>query len=477
MQLNNYDVDFQAREQKTKKMTKILIGAMVLIFIIIIAVICMIMYVQQGAFRIYIDEALVNLPEDVIMIEPSGKVYVSIKDIASYLGYQAHNGEYKLYSEDTNKCYVECKNETASFFLNSNKISKMPPDQTKDYSDYTIEEPVISRNGKLYCSQEGIQIGFNVSFTYNQESNRIQIYTLPKLLQIYNTVMVGYGYEPIITESSNTAETKTFNNQKAILYNMFVVKKAQGLYGVVDKDNKEIISSKYANMEFNENAKEFYVTSTTNKVGIVTQKGITKINLLYDSVEMIDKENGLYLVKSSNKYGMLGTNGEIIIHLEYEQIGVDTNSFSNNSIKNKYLLFDNLIPVMQNKKWGLISKTGKVLVPVEFDYLGYVSSESGNANSLLIIPSYKCIVLGKQQDKISRYGIYDYEGNQVIPLALEKAYSILSAGVTTYYMEYQGNTMNIEEYIKRLYERDGKTMPTEETTNQVSNNSINTINS
>lgn len=477
MQLN-LDVDFQQKKTKNKKIGGLLIGAMILIFVMIIVIIFMMMYVQKGAFRVYINEVLVKIPEDIFIIEPDGKVYVSIKDIANYLGYEAHNGEYKLYSEDTNKCYVNCPNETASFFLNSNKISKVPPDQTKDYSDYTIQEPVISRNGKLYCSQEGIQIGFNVSFTYDQENNRIQIYTLPKLLEIYNKIMVGYGYQPIASEDNSSAvDTKTFNNQKAILYNMFVVKKEGGLYGVIDKDNEEIISSKYTNIEFNENAKEFYVTSTTNKVGIVTQKGVTKINLLYDSVQMVDKDNGLYLVKSSNKYGILGSNGETIIHLEYDQIGVDSNSFSNNDIKNKYLLFDNVIPVMQNRKWGLMNKKGKLMVPIEFDHLGYISTESGNANSLLIIPSYKCIVLGKQQDKISRYGIYDYEGNQVIPLALEKVYSVLNAGVNTYYMEHQENTMNIEEYIKKLYERERKTKPTDETTNQVSTNTMNTINS
>lgn len=474
MQYNSFDVDSQIEVQKKKKVSKLLIGLMVLIFVFIIAIICIIMYIQQGAFRVYIDGNIANLPENTIIIEPSGKVYVSIKDIATSLGYQAHNGEYKLYSEDTNKCYVDSKNETASFFLNSNKISKMPPDQTKDYADYTITDPVISKNGKLYCSAEGIKIGFNVTFSYNQETNKIQIYTLPQLVQMYNSTMVGYGYQPIFVEN---VTGKNFNNQKAILYNMFVVKKEKGLYGVVDKDNKEIISSKYADMEFNENLNEFYVTSTTKKQGIVTAKGVTKINLIYDSVEMIDKDNELYLVSSSGKYGVLGNKGDVIIHLEYQKIGIDATQFTNNNIKNKYLLLDNTIPVMQNNKWGLFDKTGKLLVPVEYDYMGYVSTETGNSNSLLVIPSYKCIVLGIKQEgqdkKNSRYGIFDYEGNQIIATVLDKAYSVTSAGVNTYYMEHNGQKINIEDYIKNLYEKQGKTKPTDEAGSTSNTNSTN----
>lgn len=52
---------------------------------------------------------------------------------------------------------MESKNETASFFLNSNKISKMPPNPNLDYEDYMITDPVVNRNGKLYTSSEGIR--------------------------------------------------------------------------------------------------------------------------------------------------------------------------------------------------------------------------------------------------------------------------------------------------------------------------------
>ena len=84
----------------------------------------------------------------IIIDKETKKMYIDIKGIAQYLNYSAHNGEYKIDSEDKNKCWVESKNETASFFLNSNKISKVAPNTNNDYEDFLIEEPIISKDGK-----------------------------------------------------------------------------------------------------------------------------------------------------------------------------------------------------------------------------------------------------------------------------------------------------------------------------------------
>ena len=117
---NNYN--YNEKNEKTKKLSRIILVFIVLIFIAIIAVMCAIVYINGTTFKVYVDGVSVNLPEGIILMEEgTDKVYVDIKEIASYLGYSSHNGEYKLYTEDTNKCWVYCENETASFFLNSNK--------------------------------------------------------------------------------------------------------------------------------------------------------------------------------------------------------------------------------------------------------------------------------------------------------------------------------------------------------------------
>lgn len=376
----------------------------------------------------------------IILIDAdTKKVYVDIKGIAPYLNYYAHNGEYKIDSEDTNKCWVECNNETASFFLNSNKISKVVPNTNNDYEDYFITEPIINKDGKLYSTIEGIQIGFNVEFSYNENTNTIQIYTLPYLVNSYTTRLKTYGYE---------GENQSFKNQKSVLYNLFIVKKENNLYGVINAEGKEIISPRYKSIEFNETGKEFYVKNNLNKVGILTQSGTTKISLTYDDINMIDKQTGLYIVKSGNKYGILDNSGNIVIHLEYEKIGIDTAKFPGENISNKYLLYGNVIPVSQNNKWGLFNINGKEVLPVQFDEIGCSQSNTGsNTKNLLLIPSYKAIVMGKVKDNKKIYGIYSNEGKELVACALTKVYSITKSGIETYYMEYQGNDMDVEAYI------------------------------
>lgn len=476
MNLSGENTDIN--QARNKKISIIILVAIVITIIAIIGIVYAIMYLQSNTFRIYINGKVVNLPNETIIIdETTGKIHVDITGIANYLDYDYHKGEFKLYTEDENKCWVENKNETASFFLNSNKISKVAPNQTKDYEDYIISDPVISKNGKLYCTPEGIKIGFNVLFEYNKEQKNIQIYTLPYLVNTYENKFKKLGYKDGIDDA--------FDNQKAVLYNLFVVKKDNNLFGVVNGNNEEIIGSRYKNMIFNENAREFYVTSALNKKGIVTEAGETKINLLYDDIKMVDKKNGLYLVKNSNKYGMIGNTGNIIIHLEYEQIGVNVGTFRNNNINNQYVLFENAIPVYQNKKWGMFDINGNMILPIEYDTIGYSSGVSGKVvNNLLIVPSYKGIVFGKvylipdgrSTKRVTYYGIYDNKGTELIPTRLTNAYFVVNAGVNTYYMEYQGQTLNIEEYLEAQIRKNQNTATDNQMqTSEENNTDTNTI--
>ena len=370
---------------------------------------------------------------------------VNIKDIAKYLGYSAHDGEYKLYTQDMNKCYVDTKEETASFFLNSNKIAKVVPNQSSDYEYFTIEEPVTRKNEQLYTTIEGIQIGFNVSISYKEQNHQLEIYTLSYLVPYYDTIMKQYGY---------TGVDQSFKNQKAILQNLFVVQK-NNLYGIVTDKNEEVVSLKYKAMEFNEGQKEFYVTNTLGEKGIITSEANTKIDLRYEDITLVDKENQFYLVKSNNKYGILDGSGKTIIHSEYDKIGIDPTQFNknivNNRIENQYVLLKNIIPVYKNKKWGIFDKTGKLILPMEFDLLGYINSDSNNPNvdNLFLLPEYKVIILGKEIDRVKKYGIYDYQGNEILGLILDKAYSITNNGQTKYYMESNGRTYDMEQYLNQ----------------------------
>ncbi len=178
---------------KNKKMLRLIIICIVIVLIISAILIGAIYYLnllEQRKLKIYIDGVKTNVSEDAFLIEDNGKIYVSIKDVAKLLGYDVHNGEYKVNSEETTKCYVESANETASFFLNSNKISKVAPNTQDDYTNFIISEPVKSVNNKLYVISDGIKIGCNVRFKYDTNSNTIQIQTLPKLVTQYDASIV-----------------------------------------------------------------------------------------------------------------------------------------------------------------------------------------------------------------------------------------------------------------------------------------------
>ena len=76
-------------------------------------------------------------------------------------------GEYKAFKKDDNKCYVQGKNETASFLVNENKIFKLPINQlTLDYNEFVIDNPIKKINNKMYAPINSIGLAFNVYIKY-----------------------------------------------------------------------------------------------------------------------------------------------------------------------------------------------------------------------------------------------------------------------------------------------------------------------
>ena len=444
----------QSQEDRSvKRISRIILITILILIIAVIATFGAIVYLKSSQFTVQVDGKKISAEEDLFLIdEDSGKVYVDIKQFASYVGYTSHDGEYKVDSQDSNKCYVESANETASFFLNSNKISKVIPNSKDDYDNYTISEPVRKENGKMYSISDGIEKAFNVAFSYSKEKNSIEIYTLNYLVDYYNPKIVQLGYAGI---------SDKFNNQKAILYDMFVVQEAtsndKGRYGVIDINNNEIIALRYSDIQFNENNQEFLVTNNQAKTGIMLKDGTSKIRLEYDEIKVMDRDLGYYVVKNNNKYGVINNKEQYIIHLEYDGIGIDVNSYPSNKISNQYLLFDNVIPVKQGNKWGLFNKSGERILSVEYDSIGCIASTVKDkiVNNLVIIPDIEGIVICKDK----KYGLITSTGIELLPCALNVMYSITDAGIDDYFMNYsytdsenkqQEVTYNVIEYLKEL---------------------------
>ena len=460
------DPEYNENNKKGSTATKILIASIVLVLIIIMVLLYFIMQLSANRFSAYIDGQAINTSNDLFIIE-NGKVYVSIRDMAGLLSYSYHSGEYKVDLEDDNKCYVESKDETASFYLNSNKISKVAPGTNNDYENYTISEPVKKVNGKMYILSEGIEIAFNVAFSYDQTKNSIQIATVSNIIQNWTPKIIAAGYE--------LAAQNDFNNNKTVLYGMFIVKKGNNI-GVINTEMTEVVVPRYNKIQFVENTKEFFVTNSQNKVGILLQTGNTKISPQYDEIKVLDRESGLYVIKTNNKFGVIDNAGSTIIYPEYEQIGITTSQFPNDVIDNQYLLFNNAIPVKYLNKWGLFNKTGEKILDTVYDSLGCTNSTvKGIAtNNVLLIPKYEAIVVGR--DKL--YGIVNSLGQELVPCALSSIYTTVKSGVEDYYMVYGEQTLDVIEYLDQNVKKSNTSTTqatnttTQQTTTQTTENTM-----
>ncbi len=451
---NNYEPSND--QLKAKKWMKIIGIVLVLLLFVCIGLIAFMYYWESTQLKITIDGKTSSNLENILLIQ-NGQVYVPIRAFAEFVGYESYSGDYKQYAEDNTKCYVQCTNEIASFTMNSDKIYKLLT-KGNDYEYFTINEPVKMINGVLYTTKEGAERAFNLIFNYSQEQNRITIYTLPYLVT---------QYAAQFEDSAIAGDGTNFSNQKALLDDRLIVKNTDNYYGVSDLSGNEVLGTKYTSIQYVESTREFIVTTAEGKMGIMSYDATTKISPDYDQIKQIDKDAGLYLVINSNKQGVINDSGSIIVYLEYDQIGVDASRFNSNNIKNQYLLYDNCIPVKKGNLWGIFDKTGRQILPIEYEDLGCSAgagtSTTQTTNNILLIPDYKGIVVKKD----NLYGIKDFTGKELIPIALKTVYSTTSAGEETYYMIYNDQVMNVITYIKTYVIKDN---------NEPSNNNLNTNN-
>jgi hypothetical protein len=467
---NNYE---QSKEQlKAKKWMKIVGIILIILFFICIGLVAFMYYWKSTQLKITIDGKVNSDLQDILLIQ-DGQIYIPIRSFAQFVGYDSYSGDYKQYAEDNTKCYIQSTNEIASFTMNSDKIYKLLTNGN-DYEYFTINEPVKMINGVLYTTKEGAERAFNIVFDYNQEQNKMTIYTLPYLVTQYSAQF---------KDSAIAGEGQNFSNQKALLDNRLIVRNTENYYGVSDLSGNEILGTKYTSIKYVESTREFIVTTAEGKMGIMSYDATTKISPDYDQIKQIDKDTGLYLVTNSNKHGVINSTGSIIVYLEYDQIGIDANRFSSNNIKNQYLLYGNCIPVKKGNLWGIFDKNGRQILPIEYEDLGCSagagSSTTQTANNILLLPEYKGIVVKKD----NLYGMKDFEGKDLLPIALKTIYSTTSAGEETYYMIYNEQVMNVITYIQTYVKpntnqsnNNQNTNNTNSATNELNNTNTNSTN-
>ena len=465
--MNLLDEDFSNNKgNKTKNIVKIIIVFMVLIVIAIIGIFSYMMYLKGTVLRVYVNDQESGDVKNLLVFENDGTIYVPVRTIATYLGYSSYNGEYSNRSEDNSKCYVQCEQEVANLTLNSNKIYKLNLEENKDnYTYIYMDKPVKAINGELYITTDGMQKVFNTTFSYDQESNKIMIDTVPYLVTFYANKVLDYGY---------TSLSELFENEKGVIKNILVVTDDK-YYGVINAtDGTEILECKYDEIRYQESTGDFIVCSD-DKYGIIGTDKKTKVTISYDSIELMDYDAGLYLVSRNNRYGVINLNGNNVIYAENEQIGVDISRFAENDLKTGYILVNSLIPVKRNNKWGLFNTDGKQVVEFEYDSLGYIANSNREATNLLVIPDYNVIVACIN----NRYTLLNSSGEQPIKAFVDDIYMIINGGKKQYLMNANNKTYDVEEYLDRLGVLESNKTNTTNTTsntttdNDQSNNQVN----
>ena len=473
--MNIIEEGFQNKEEKKKKtsMTIILV-AIVLVFCMIIGIISYLAYIKNSELKVFLNGQANEKVKDLLVIEDNGTVYVPIKEIASYLGYESYNGEYGNKSEELSKCYVESESEIANFSLGSNKIYKL--DLTKESENYWYmysKDPIKAINGVLYATSEAAEKAFDISFDYDKDKNRIYIYTTPYLVQTYSSKVLDFGYKEI---------SDKYVNQTEIAQNDFlVVKSEKEKYGVVTTEGDAVLEVKYDDIEYLPTTGDFLVKSN-EKYGIVSKTKETKVQLIYDSIELMDSDSQLYVVSKDKKYGVIDFSGKTKIYIENDEIGVDSSKFSQNEIKNNYILADNLIPVRKGKVWGLYNKNGNQVVDFKYDSFGYIASNNKDAINLLVIPDYNVLVACKDK----KYTLLNSSGEELFAPVADDIYMNINGGQKYYYIMVNNKQMNAIEFLDSIgiknnskqdnNESSNNTNETNDTKNQNKTNSNSTNN-
>lgn len=297
-------------DKKKAKVELIIITIIIIILLIAAAAVwVMSKELQKREFKVYIDDQSVGTKvdgHDLMFIEDN-KIYFSIKDMASKIGYRYYPGGYKQYSEDASKCYVTNNKELVTFSNQSAVITKYPllgKDNNDESQDYTLSNEVIQRSGILYIEKEGLTRACNLYISYDPSINKITIRTLSNVAERYqNAIENAKVYDKNTNDSSQ--DEAAFNNQKALLSGLCVIQDPQtqeyGVRSTNRKDTEPIIAARYKYINFMEGSEDFLVENDEGYYGIIGKDGIKKVDLQYLSIKRIDSTGERIIFNISKK--------------------------------------------------------------------------------------------------------------------------------------------------------------------------------
>lgn len=427
------------KPKKDIKPTTILLAFIMILSIVTVIIFCLLIYIKGNILHIMLN-GVENEELKQVLIINEGKVQVPIKSIAKYLGYEAHSGDYETLAVDATKSYVENDNQVTMFTANS-KIIKQILLESNSVQEITIDEEIIERDGEFYTTIEGAKKIFDIYFTYDQSKNNIVIMTLEVLYNNDLNYYMQHGYVKI---------EETFQNKKALLENMMILKNKSEKYGVMNvATGQMILENQYDAIQYIPKLSSFLVTGNKQK-GVISKDKKMILDIEYKDIKIIEnqKENeSYYLVTTNNNLmGLMSTDGEIIIYPEYNKFGIDNSSnYKDNDINNEYILFNKIIPVKQNNLWAIFNIQGEQITEFQYTNLG-CTTKLANTYNVIQIPEYELIVVNTENQK---YNLITTDGRELFDDEIELVYKTVSSGKEYYYVVSNEKTIELISYLKQ----------------------------
>lgn len=242
-----------------------------------------------------------------------------------------------------------------------------------------------------------------------------------------------------ITDLKYASILKTQNENYQITIN------EQGLYGIINAQNEELLENKYNYIEYL--FEDYFIASKENgKLGVINSKEEVKVELKYDVLQKIDNTNvieaKILKEKASDLYSV---NMELVysvkdgfIHKEDEYLKIYSEEhdkyldFNGKILETKEVFTNNnLLASKKDNKWGFVDRSGNVVIEykydkvTEFNQYGYAGIRSNNKwgvidskGNVVQVPIYEIIqtnsdpeFLGKFYKVYYGYGEYYYTDN------------------------------------------------------------------
>ncbi|MBR4261695.1 MAG: WG repeat-containing protein [Clostridia bacterium] len=387
--------------------------------------------------------------------------YIGIEDLTKLLGdgYTFKNGT-KL-GEDDSRCYVTNSNiyESVFFEVNSKEIYKVMED-TNEVEYYTIDNPIIKENGKIYMPINSINLCLNAIVTNNK--NKYAITSIEAFEGKFNKSK-SKNFNPDDSIVWNT----TPSNKKMLKKQLVVIKDSRGQLGIAkvnssyDKKSKTttvtttpVIDPKYDYIKYVEKYNELIVEAQEKRgiIKLAENNGdytkTTIVSLQYDDIKPISDE--LFLVtqdalEKNLKYGIvsIANNSEdLILSTEYDQIGIDDSQFTDNALTSRYIFYNNLIPVKKDGLWGFVNLNGSTIIKIEYSNVGCIGANTNN--NVLLVPDVEGIVVAKE----GKYGVLGKTGRTLLKVEATKIFKSTINGKKQYVVDIGGKEYNLVDYIK-----------------------------